>query len=295
VKYCKKGETAKEVGKIFEARHYENLLKQKCRGKTFYALGNSKASSFFISNPRVPNADSLIRFTLRARNDTLWTSPRKAMIFKEKGSDTSCSCGNRRFCDLLHILNNCVYNLNETAVRHNMIQEVLVEAIKKHRKINTEEMLTNKEIDFGKFKNELGKSILKGEEVWQRPDIQFWANISKEDDIIETWKLIIVEIAVPFGRDKEDVHSNALKNATEPKTNRYAPRVRSINKQLMCKNFTKKKFAVEFLPFIISSLGALPNKSINNLIRMIGTATKNTVGLWSNILIVKALKGSFMI
>jgi hypothetical protein len=24
VKYCKKGETAQEVGKIFEARHYEN-------------------------------------------------------------------------------------------------------------------------------------------------------------------------------------------------------------------------------------------------------------------------------
>jgi hypothetical protein len=27
VKYCKKGEAAQEVGKIFEARHYENLLK----------------------------------------------------------------------------------------------------------------------------------------------------------------------------------------------------------------------------------------------------------------------------
>jgi hypothetical protein len=27
IKYCKKEETAQEVGKIFEARHYENLLK----------------------------------------------------------------------------------------------------------------------------------------------------------------------------------------------------------------------------------------------------------------------------
>jgi hypothetical protein len=40
VKYCKKGEIAQEVGKIFEARHYENLLKQKCRGRTFCTLGN---------------------------------------------------------------------------------------------------------------------------------------------------------------------------------------------------------------------------------------------------------------
>jgi hypothetical protein len=45
------------------------------------------------------------------------------------------------------------------AARHNMIQEVLVEKIKKHRKVNTEEILTNKEINFGKFKNELKKQF----------------------------------------------------------------------------------------------------------------------------------------
>jgi hypothetical protein len=78
------------------------------------------------------------------------------MIFKENGPDTSCSCGNRRFCDLLDILNNCAYNLKEMTVRHNMIQEILGEAIKKHRKVNTKEILTNKEINFGKFKNEIG-------------------------------------------------------------------------------------------------------------------------------------------
>jgi hypothetical protein len=50
----------------------------------------------------------------------------------------------------------------------------------------------------------------------------------------------------------------------------------------------------KFLPFIISSLGALPNKSINNFSRMKGSATKNRVGLWCKKLVVKALKGSFM-
>jgi hypothetical protein len=58
-------------------------------------------------------------------------------------------------------------------VRCSMIQEILVEAIKKHKESSTEEILTNKEIDFGKFKNELGKPILTGEEIKQRPDIQF--------------------------------------------------------------------------------------------------------------------------
>jgi hypothetical protein len=52
---------------------------------------------------------------------------------------------------------------------------------------------------------------------------------------------------------------------------------------------------VEFIPFIISSLGTPPNKSINGITRIIGTATKNTVGIWCKKLVVRALKGSFMI
>jgi hypothetical protein len=161
-----------------------------------------------------------------------------------------------------------------------MIQEVLVDAINKHRKINAEEILTNKEIDFGRFRNELGRANLSGEEIRQRPDIQFWADITKEGDIVETWKLFIVEISVPFGKgDKEDEHINTLKNIIEFETNKYVPLVRSINKQLKEKNLKKKKFVIEFLPFIISSLGALPNKSINSFSRMIGSTTKNTIGL----------------
>jgi hypothetical protein len=139
-----------------------------------------------------------------------------------------------------------------------MAQEVLVESIKKHRNINTEEMLTNKEIDFGRSKKELRRPNLSGDEVKQRPDIQFWGNISKEEDIVERWKLFIRRISVPFGRgDKEDMHSNTLKNVSEFKKNKYAPLVRSINKQLKDKYF-KEKIGVEFLPFVISSLGALP-------------------------------------
>jgi hypothetical protein len=126
-----------------------------------------------------------------------------------------------------------------------MIQEVLVEAISKHRKINSEEILTNKEIDFGRFRNDLGKPNLSGGEVKQRPDIQFWANITKEGGIFETWKLFIIEISVLFEKgDKEDEHSNTLKNIIEFKTNKYAPLVRSINKQLKEKNFKKRNFVM---------------------------------------------------
>jgi hypothetical protein len=111
-----------------------------------------------------------------------------------------------------------------------MIQEVLVEAIRKHRKIPTEEKLGNKGINYVKFQNELGKPKLDVTEEKQRPDIQFWADISSNEDKFETWKLYIIEISVPFGKgDQEDEHSNSLKKVVEFKTNKYAPLIKSIN------------------------------------------------------------------
>jgi hypothetical protein len=108
--------------------------------------------------------------------------------------------------------------------------------------------------------------------------------------------LSILEISVPFGKgDKEDEHSNTLKNIIEFKTNKYAQLVRSINKQFKEKNFKKRRLVIEFLPFIISSLGALPNKSINSFTRMTATTTKYTIRLWCKKLVFKALRGSFMI
>jgi hypothetical protein len=122
------------------------------------------------------------------------------------------------------------------------------------------------------------------------------ADISGDEDKFETWNLYIIEISVPFVKgDQEDEHSNTLKKVIEFKTNKYAPLIKSINTQLRSKKIGKRKYVVEFIPFVISSLGALPNTSINGITKIIGTATKNTVGIWRKKLVVRALKGSFMI
>jgi hypothetical protein len=128
---------------------------------------------------------------MRARNDTLWTQARKAMMLKEDGPTRGCICGNKRFCHLFHILNNCIYNMKEMTVRHNMIQGVLVDVLKKNRKLGADDIWTNKEIYFGKFKKEVGEQTL-GEEARQRPYIQFWVNASEENDVIEAWNFFIV-------------------------------------------------------------------------------------------------------
>jgi hypothetical protein len=147
----------------------------------------------------------------RARSDTLWTPLRKAMIFKEEGPSTGSTCETKRFCHLLHFLNNCTYNMKEMTVRYNMIQEVLLNDVRKHSRLVADEIWTNNEINIGKFTKEIREPSF-GEEAKQRQNIQFSVNTSEENDVIEIWKLIIVEITVPFRKvDKGNEYENPLK------------------------------------------------------------------------------------
>ncbi|GMO21911.1 MAG: hypothetical protein Ta2E_12570 [Mycoplasmoidaceae bacterium] len=52
----------------------------------------------------------LFRFTIRVRNDTLWTPTKQAIISRGQNIGRNCSCGNGRFYNTLHILNNCENN-----------------------------------------------------------------------------------------------------------------------------------------------------------------------------------------
>jgi hypothetical protein len=72
--------------------------------------------------------------------------------------------------------------------------------------------------------------------------------------------------------------------------------MRNLQTQFEKLRCSKIKFEVEFLSFIISSLGALRNKSISSLSRMAGVVTKSTIGLWAKrLVVVAAIKGIFMI
>jgi hypothetical protein len=97
----------------------------------------------------------------------------------------------------------------------------------KHRKLKNDEILANITINFDQFP-EL-KYIQLGNEVKQKPDIQIWVYITKEDEIVTIWKFYIVEIAIPFGKeDKEGEHSKALKAALGFKTIKYRSLVRTL-------------------------------------------------------------------
>jgi hypothetical protein len=79
---------------------------------------------------------------------------------------------------------------------------------------------------------EVGEPFL-GEEAKQRPDIQYWVNISEENGVIDTCKFIIVEISVRFGKgDREDEQENTLKRIIILKMNKLEPLVRSLKTHL---------------------------------------------------------------
>jgi hypothetical protein len=72
----------KTVSVIFERRHFKNLCEQKGHGQSFQTFHNSKISNFYVGNCRTPVSDGLIRFSLRARNDMLWTLRKKQLFLK---------------------------------------------------------------------------------------------------------------------------------------------------------------------------------------------------------------------
>lgn len=80
----------------------------------------------------------------------------------EENIDTSYSCDNHRFCNLLHIFNNCSSNFQEMTERNNGVQTRIVEAIIKHRGIKAAKISINKIIDFSNFE-ELNQVTLKNE------------------------------------------------------------------------------------------------------------------------------------
>jgi hypothetical protein len=78
-------------------RYYDELFRQSTRGQSIVTLKSSDVSHFFIGICKDPIKDWLLRFTIRARNDTLWTPAKQAMINRSSRLVTGCSCRNGRF------------------------------------------------------------------------------------------------------------------------------------------------------------------------------------------------------
>jgi hypothetical protein len=161
-------------------------------------------SNFYIGNSKAPLSNGIIRFALRTRNETLWMLARKALIFGNEKHNPYCKCSNHKVCITLHILNNCNYHMVDMTKRHNLVQEKLMEAVKKHRKLKNEDFRNNQTVGTEKF--DLLIDIDLREFGSLKPDLQCWVPIGDEDKRKKVWKLFIMELAIPFGRRLEQIN-----------------------------------------------------------------------------------------
>jgi hypothetical protein len=76
----------------------------------------------------------------------------KITILKNQNFDSICYCNNFRFCDVLYILHNCEHNMDMMIFSHNMMPNVMVEAILKPLKVRDEEIKKINSLNLSKFK-----------------------------------------------------------------------------------------------------------------------------------------------
>jgi hypothetical protein len=181
----------------------------------------------------------------------------------------------------------------EMTRRHNMVQERLVEAIKKCRKLKDVDFRNYHTVCLDKFEC-LGDIDLR-EYNMLRPDLQFWVPFGDENKKKKIWKLFIVEFAIPFGRKEELMNRDSLQKMKGKKTNKYAPLIFILRAGFEDKSNVAVEFKVEFRSFIISSLGTIPGDTVSTFKSLIGKCPTSVVNLWMKRMVCDALKGSWLI
>jgi hypothetical protein len=129
--------------------------------------------------------------------------------------------------------------------------------------------------------------------IKERRDVYFWSNKEKEGEKI--WKLFVIELCIPFGRGTEDINETTLKYINRYKMIKYKGLMDRLNSQLKNVKNDKIKYIAEFRTIVVSSLGAIPNFTINNLSAIIGCNGRSVMQLWAKRMVMAALKGSFIL
>jgi hypothetical protein len=98
---------SKKITSLLQEQHRRKLLSLKSRGHSFYSLEKSPCSNFFIVNVQSSTSDSLVRFTIRARTNSLSTEA-NLRIWNMHETGHCSKCRNQTRLEILaHRLNYC--------------------------------------------------------------------------------------------------------------------------------------------------------------------------------------------
>ena len=247
---------------LLAERHAENLANNPMKGHTFPTLRKLPMSNYFM-DWRSNISNGLIRFAWRARTNSLETGE----IERRAGRGTGqCQlCGQQE--SLMHRLNGCPRKKHLFKPRHDGIVSILAEAVRRHAGRATRALHFDSTV-----KGPNGEALEDEETRRLKPDIWYYEGAT----------LKVIEVTVPYGQltDRNGERVSTLKIRREEKVRKYEQLLETARRQY--------QIQAELYVIVVSSLGAVPEETINDLRRLVLAQANTTVKR----MVIAALKGS---
>lgn len=240
----------KTIMRIINARHAEKLRSFPLKGHSFTTLSNSPLSNFFLK-PNSLMADSIVRFAIKARTNSLMTA--SINPHSSSNTDNANTHAHTKYCRLCnqlltlhHIINGCSHMKSIYTKRHDAVQDVLRNYLTDIKHVNVHANQTVRGS---------GSERLTGESSSLKPDLWWWSGN----------QLSIVEFTIPYGMmsDQDGNNRSTLDIRREEKIDKYNNLLNDCKRQFNC---DAKLFVI-----IVSSLGAIPKESVDELKNITGS------------------------
>ena len=252
------------------SKYREELIENKGTGHSFIDMKDAAYANKFIGDYTHPLNDNIASWIIKARCNMLLTGARALKMRIPAEAAPRCPyCGSIGDDTIAHRINGCIQSRRNQTRRHNNIQNIVLEYLKKRVSGNFR-YKTNSTVNLeGKhIKEELGTL---------KPDIVVWND--KE--------IKLIEFSCPYANVGEK--GNKLDNTFNEKVEKYSELVKE------CEEVYKRKVTLHVI--IVSSLGVVQKDSIKHLrnLLQISNKEKKTLNTILRRLSLTACIGSFFI
>ena len=242
VKILSSRELLQHIMKYIRKQYNDDLLANKGIGHSFIDIQNSPYANKFIGDYTHPINDNIASWIIKARCNRLFTGALACKTNVPKDRAPRCPyCSTLGGDTIAHRINNCKQSRTEQTKRHNNIQNIIMQYMKKRCGQNMN-YRTNSTLN---IENKHVKESLR----MLKPDIIAW---DKE-------KILIVEFSCPYANVGE--HGNKLNNVYREKHDKY----KALADE--CERVYKRKTSTYTI--IVSSLGAVQKQSIDDIRKLL--------------------------
>ena len=240
---------AKEALREFVCKDLlESIKDNRTHGHSFTGPTTKESHPF---RNTVPINDSIFKFIIKGRTNTL---PTEGNIYDWTGNGNGiCKhCGEGKET-LHHLLNNCKHKMQFYTYRHNIVANILRDAIRV--KINPEYYKESCQVSLSEITDGRVTEGISPNNTHLRPDIIYMDSDNE---------LTVIEIGVAYNqeRNKDGVVSNTLEDKHKEKNTKYASLMNEIR--------TATNMKVNYYSIIASSLGHITEETLHNLATIFG-------------------------